>query len=34
LRSEGLPFEPTHEQLVRFGRTRPMVEIRPTHDAA
>ena len=34
LRSEGLPFRPTHAELVRFAPSRPMVEIRPIDDAA
>ena len=34
LRSEGLPFRPSHERLVRFAPNRPMVEIRPIVDAA
>jgi len=34
LRSEGLPSKPSHAELVRFAPSRPMVEIRPIHDAA
>jgi len=34
LRAEGLPNPPTRADLIRFSPTRPMVVIRPIHDAA
>jgi deazaflavin-dependent oxidoreductase (nitroreductase family) len=34
LRAEGLPNPPSRADLVRFAPNRPMVTIRPLHDAA
>jgi deazaflavin-dependent oxidoreductase (nitroreductase family) len=34
LRAEGLPTPPSRADLVRFAPSRPMVLIRPIHDAA
>jgi len=34
LRAEGLPIPPSRADLVRFAPSRPMVTIRPIHDAA
>ena len=33
LRAEGLPFTPSRADLIRLAPKRPMVTIRPTHDA-